>query len=277
MQSTKTPKALILGTVLLTAALQAQAVVDQALQIQGTNLVLSWPSPGGYQEYLIQYRQTLDPGTSWSDLTNNYFANGTDRTTYTIVGVVPRASVASGGGDGTNDPPPLPMSATPAEPSEPMATPADGSGSIVPLAIYPPGFDLSGLLIYDPVVSEWVSGSTYVRPAPSLNGPNASHPMDGPNGGSPDGPDPGGSDPPGSGFYRVFHIPDWSFNVTNYTYDGPTFFPVDFADYIDLVQNIELRLDGQPTGYAAFMSMYYNGQTNWGMGIYFDRIPSGTH
>ena len=48
----------------------AHAVEGQALQIQGTNLVLSWPSPGGYQQYLIQYRQTLDPSTPWTQLTN---------------------------------------------------------------------------------------------------------------------------------------------------------------------------------------------------------------
>ena len=46
--------------VALLAVTHAHAVVDQALQVQGTNLVLSWPSPGGYQQYLIQYRQTLD-------------------------------------------------------------------------------------------------------------------------------------------------------------------------------------------------------------------------
>jgi len=108
---------------------------------------------------------------------------------------------------------------------------------------------------------------TYVRPAPATE--LLSHPM------PQDGPDP--DSPPSSGFFRLFHIPDWSFNATNYTYDRPSFFPVDFADYMDRVQNIELLLDGQPTGYAAFMSMPDNGQTNWGMGIYFDRIPSGTH
>ena len=267
----------IIGVVvalLLVTAQKSRAVVGQSLQIQGTNLVLSWPSPGGYQEYLIQYRQSLDPSSSWSELANNYFANGTDRTTYTIVGVVPAPPIASGGGgEGTNDPPPLPMSATSAEPTEPMAVPADGSGSIVPLAIYLPDTDLSGFLIYDPTVSDWVSGATYVRPAPALSAVGASLPRNGPMA---SGPDPADSDPPSPGFYRVFHIPDWAFNVTNYTYDGPWFFPVDFADCMDRIDNVKVLLNDAETDQAQFMPyVLSNGQTNWGMGIYFDRIPNG--
>lgn len=252
----------------LVAANHAPAVVDQALQIQGTNLVLSWPSPGGSQQYLIQYRQTLDAATPWTDLTNNYPANSTNRTTYTIYGAVPPPP--SGGGSGLLDtnPPPSPMSAATLQPTEPMAARADGTGSIVPLALYPPGFDLSPFLIYDPAVADWVSGATYVRPAPVTQ--LLSRPM------PQDGPDPDG--PPSSGFFRVFHIPDWSFNVTNYTYDGPTFFPVDFADYMDLVDDPKLLLDGQETEFAEFMPYDMgNGQTNWGIGIYLDRLPNGNH
>jgi hypothetical protein len=155
-----------------------------------------------------------------------------------------------------------------------MATRADGTGAIVPLAIYPPGFDLSGFLIYDPAVSDWVSGANYVRPDLPAMALAGATPLRGPGG--PDGPDPSG--PSGSGFYRVFHIPDWAFNVTNYTYDGPTFFPVDFADYMDLVDDVKLLVNGQVTDYAEFMPYDMgNGQTNWGMGIYFDRFASGSY
>ena len=270
----KTPKVVILGALLLAAAPQASAVVDQALQIQGTNLVLSWPSPGRYQEYLIQHRQTLDTSTPWTALTNNYFANSTNRTTYTIVGAVPPPFTGGGGGGGTNNRPPAPMSAASAAPMQPMAVRADGAGPTVPLALYPPCFDLSDFLIYDPAGSNWVSGSAYTRPALSIDSLRGPQPQDGP---SPDGPGPGGDDPPNSGFYRVFHIPDWSFNVTNYTYDGPTFFPVDFADYMDRVDNTDVLLNGGPTPYAVFTSYTYNGQTNWGVGIFFDRVPNGTY
>ena len=41
--------------ILLSSIPRTLAVEGQALQVQGTNLVISWPSPGGYQEYLIQY------------------------------------------------------------------------------------------------------------------------------------------------------------------------------------------------------------------------------
>jgi hypothetical protein len=247
---------------------QLQAVEGQALQIQGTNLLLSWPSPGGYQQYLIQYRQTLDPSSPWTPLTNAYPANSTNRSTFMICGVVPAQSLTARGAGGTNQPPPAPMSPI-QQPTQPMAVPGDGNGSIVPLALYPPGFDLSDLLIYDPAVAEWVSGATYVRPQPSLDRPL---PQNGPG---PNGPDL--SDPPTSGFFRVFHIPNWAFNVTNYTYDGPTFFPVDFADYMDLVDDVKVLLNGEETEYAEFMPYVDAGQTNWGMGIDFDRMPSGNY
>lgn len=232
-----TTKATIAVSALLfffASAAQSFAVEGQALQIQGTNLVLSWPSPGGYQEYLIQYRQTLDPSTPWTALTNNYSANSTNRTTYMILGVVPPPSTASGGGGTNYEAPPEPMSAIPAEPTEPMAARADGTGLIVPLAIYPPGFDLSGYLVYDPAVSNWLTGSAYTRPALSTRALNRPQPQD--------GPQPQDATTGTPGFFRIFHIPDWSFNVTNYTYDGPTFFPVDFADYMDLVDNVEVLL-----------------------------------
>jgi hypothetical protein len=217
---------------------------------------------------MIQYRATLDPSTPWTVLTNNYFANSTYRTTYTIVGVVPPAPSGGGGGDASTNSPPGPMSASLAEPSEPMAARADGTGSIVPLALYPQGFDLSDFLIYDPAVSDWVSGATYQRPAPLVS--RTAGPLDGPG----DDPDPGVT----SGFYRVWHIPDWAFNITNYTYDSSWFFPVDFADYRDKVDSVQLLIDGEPALYSEFIPYDIGGgETDWGMGIDFDRLTNGTH
>ncbi|TAL00731.1 MAG: hypothetical protein EPO07_09305 [Verrucomicrobia bacterium] len=46
---------------------------------------------------------------------------------------------------------------------------------------------------------------------------------------------------------------------------------------MDRVENIEVLLDGQPISDAVFLSLYYNNQTNWGMGIYFDMFSNGTH
>lgn len=46
---------------------------------------------------------------------------------------------------------------------------ANGSGSAVPLAIYPPGFNLSGFIIFDPTTGEWINGSGYSVKQASLN------------------------------------------------------------------------------------------------------------
>ncbi|MBI5383514.1 MAG: hypothetical protein HZA90_02375 [Verrucomicrobia bacterium] len=57
--------------------------------------------------------------------------------------------------------------ARPVAPAGPLARPANGSGGAVPLKIYPPGFDVSDLLISDPLTGEWMSGAGYsIRPTP---------------------------------------------------------------------------------------------------------------
>ena len=107
-------------------------------------------------------------------------------------------SVTGGGDDG---PPPLPSLAATATSaplaSEAMVKPADGSGSPIPLCIYPPGFDLSGYIIFDPATGEWVSGAGYVITQPSISGAvrNSPQPLD-------DGSGSGGS-PSDPGFYQV--------------------------------------------------------------------------
>ncbi len=90
--------------------------------------------------------------------------------------------------------------------------------------------------------------------------------------------DPSG-DPASTGFYRVFHIPNWLADITNYVFDGPTFIPVDYASPdapVDYVDNTTVLINGQPTDNAVFTPYVINGVTNWGMGIYFDRFPNGT-
>lgn len=249
----------------LTWTAKSPAVEGQALEIQGTNLVLSWPSQG-YESYLIQYRQTLDESTPWTQLTNSYHANSTNRTTFTIYGVVsppaPGGSSFAGDGDSAS-----PSEIAVSDSVELMAMPKDGSGDAVPLALYPVGYDTNNLIIFEAQVRHFRSRSVSTAGQVSENGPGENGPLD----------DPPPDDPPSSGFYRVFHIPDWSFNITNYTYDGPTFLPVDFADYMDRVDDVRVLLDGQTTPYAEFMSYDYGGQTYWGVGVYFDRIASGTH
>ncbi|MDQ6632907.1 MAG: hypothetical protein M3Y82_14320 [Verrucomicrobiota bacterium] len=72
-----------MAALILSFAIPSFAVVDQRLEIQGANLVLSWPSSGN-EYYLIQHRTTLDTNTPWTTLTNNYPANSTNRTTFII-------------------------------------------------------------------------------------------------------------------------------------------------------------------------------------------------
>src|SRR5258708_12281242 len=81
----KTIKQGVIATfaLLLVSTTQLLAVEDQGLQVQGTNLVLSWPSLG-YEYYMIEYRPTLDDGTPFVQLTNCFPANSTNRTIYEI-------------------------------------------------------------------------------------------------------------------------------------------------------------------------------------------------
>lgn len=264
--------------VLLVSGFTSQAITNTAIAVSGTNIVLSWPSYG-YESYLIQYRQTLDPTDSWSVLTNAYPANSTNRKTFTIYGAIsPPGSNGNGGSNGNNIGGSLPMpdlanSSLNAASTGPMVVPTDGSGVAVPLLLYPPGFDLSGFTILDPVTGESVSGSGYVAsPQPLIpQSPDIPQPM----GGSP-------VDPPAptTGFFCVYHIPNWLADFSGYTFDGPTFIPVDYAAPdapVDYVDSTTVLINGQPTDYAVFTSDVYGGVTNWGMGIYFDRIPNGTN
>jgi hypothetical protein len=270
----KTTKKLVLFAVLLVSGFTSHAITNTAIAVSGTNIVLSWPSYG-YEIYLVQYRQTLDLSDSWSALTNAYPANSTNRTTFTIFGVVPlQGSSGSSFSSGTGSPsgPNFSRSSTMAMTTEPLAVPVDGSGDAVPAAIYPPGFDFSNFNIFDPVSGESVSGIGYTTP---LLQQRASLAQD-----DPQPLDGGSGDPPAptTGFFQVFHIHNLLANFSGYTFNGPTFIPVDYAAPdadVDYVDSTTVLIGGQPTDYAQFMPYVINGVTNWGMGIYFDRLPNG--
>ena len=97
----------VLSVVLSGFCYSLHALTNTAIAVSGTNIVLSWPSYG-YESYLIQYRQTLNATDSWSNLTNAYPANSTNRTTYTLYGLVPPPNTNSGGGSGNVSLPPMP-------------------------------------------------------------------------------------------------------------------------------------------------------------------------
>jgi hypothetical protein len=193
---------LVAGTVLLASATRSLAIEGLQLSVQCPDVVLGWPSAPG-ENYIVQWRPTLDPSTPWVTLTNSLPADWT--TNWTIFVHSNQVQCASGatnnvigGGDG---PPPTPNLAVRAtstsQVSEPLVRPVDGSGSPVPLCLYPPGFDLSGFVILDPSTGQWVSGSGYTRRQPSLNRlqPDDPQPQD-------DDPGNGGS-PADPGFYQV--------------------------------------------------------------------------
>ncbi|HWD94388.1 MAG TPA: hypothetical protein VG938_18800 [Verrucomicrobiae bacterium] len=245
-------------------AIQSLAVVDQAIEVEGTNIVLSWPSQG-YEYYMIQYWPDLQSPPI--QLTNGVPANSTNRTTF----VIPCCTMAAlGGGDSTNSGgnlfPGLPLSESMSEESGSELWVVQSDGSELPFNLYPPGIDTNGMIFTDTPPdgqSETVASFTASFFA---NGAE-----------TPDGITNGGCDCPAQGFFRVWHIPDFPASITNYTFDGPTFIPIDFKDYMDRVKEIQVLIDGQVTDLADFTSDYYNSVTNWGMGIYFDRLTNGTH
>lgn len=198
------------------AALITLASVSETPAVPGTKIavvcpdvVLWWPSTPG-QSFLVEFRPDLNPGTAWSPLTNYLpAATATNQTTSIHSNQVQCASGGSfiGGGDGGGDPP-VPnsaaMSTTAPKPTEPLVMPANGSGSAVPLAIYPPGFDLSAFIIFDPSTDEWVSGSGYTIKPLSLKAPlDTRRPLDGPQPDDPQGDSASGNN---MGFYRVINV-----------------------------------------------------------------------
>jgi len=193
--------------VLFTTETNAPAIEGLQLSLQCSNVVLSWPSIAG-QNYIIQYRPTLDPSTPWQTLTNSYPGDWTTNVTVFVLSNIVQFPNCDGGGSfaamsldsALSDSTALAV----AEPPVPMAMRADGSGSVVPVAIYPPGFDFSNFIILDPSTEEWISGVGVTREAVMLAA-SPSGTMDGPldpeeGGGSGGG---GTNAAPETGFYQV--------------------------------------------------------------------------
>jgi hypothetical protein len=158
----------------------------------------------------------------------------------------------------------------------PMVVATNSTGPGVPLALYPPGADLSGFDIVDSITGESVSGAVYVVSASS---PLRASPMGGGGGATPDDLTNDVVSPE-TGFFRVFHIPDWLVTFAGYQFDGPTFIPVDFSEPdapTNCVENLIVLINGQPTDDALFTTDVIDGTTYSGMGIYFDRFPNGTN
>ena len=262
----KTTKRLVLFLALLVSGFTSHAITNSAIAVSGTNIVLSWPS-FGYESYLVQYRQTLDPTDSWSVLTNAYHANSTNRTTLTLRGAV----TAPGGSGGQFMMMSSSMNASSLMASGPLAIPLDGSGGGVPVAIYPPGFDFSNFNIFDPVTGDSVNGADYVS-SPLAQQTMAAQDIPMPSGDpQPNGGGSGNSPAPTTGFFRVFHIPNFLINFTNYTFSDAWFIPIDFAAPdadINYVEDATVLIGGQPANHAELMQYPINGVNYWGGNLF---------
>ena len=83
--------------------------------------------------------------------------------------------------------------------------------------------------------------------------------------------------PASSGF---FTFPDFLANFSGYTFNGPTFIPVDYAAPdadLNYVEDTTVLIGGQPDNHAELMPYVINGVTYWGVGVYFDQFPNGTN
>jgi len=142
------------------------AVDGLRITVQGSDVVLSWPTILGQGDtYIVQYRPTLDQSTPWQTLTNSYPASDADNFTVFVHSNIVKTVNYSGAGASMVSV--QNISAEPAA-SEPLVVTTDGSGAALPLIIYPPGFNFSGFIIFDPSTGEQVSGTEFTRTSSSL-------------------------------------------------------------------------------------------------------------
>lgn len=177
------------------------AVPNTKIEARCPNILLFWPSSPG-QSFLVQFKTNIANEIPWVTITNYLLApSGTNQTIFLHPDQIPCPSTnyVSGGGGGGGLPPSPAFATIASQPAVPLAMRADGTGTPVPLVLYPPGFDLSGLIIFDPSSDEWISGNGYeIQPA-VMNGPQ---PLDGGTYGPLDAG--GGAD--NMGFYRVIDV-----------------------------------------------------------------------
>ncbi|MGH7951235.1 MAG: hypothetical protein ACREFE_04865 [Limisphaerales bacterium] len=224
----KTIKLLVIVALLFTFAAPVFAIEGLQLSIQSSNAILSWPSSQTNGEtFIVQYRQTLSATDSWQTLTDDLAAaTDTNLTFFTNFNNVQYPAVGDDGTNGGGDISPMDLS------DEPMAKPANGSGDATPLALYPPGFDLSGFNIFDPATGDWVSGDGYSVKSSSADGSQGGglQPMD----------DSGDSTNQYTGFYRVVRDGVHVYGLTNgMVLSGVVQFPIEMAlDYTDQIVGV---------------------------------------
>lgn len=258
----------ITAGLLLTPVLRTHAIEGLKISLQCSNVVLSWPCrDDGSESFIVQYRQTLDPNTPWQTLTSLLYADyGTNMAYFVHSNIVQYPNCDEGGSFAamaeSNEYSSSTKKHDPLDLGVPLATRADGSGSIVPLALYPPGFDLSDFLIFDPATSDWLKGSEFSRGAVTMD-----RPLD---------PEGETSAPPETGFYRVVRNGVHFWGLTNgMVLSGRVEIPIEFSlSSTDQITGISFYSnDGEPLVGAS----QKNDDSPWVMEWDTAMVPNGTY
>ena len=245
----KPMKTFQLGTMTTAACLfwaslsQSVAIERLQISIQCTNVVLSWPSAAG-ETFIVQYRPTFDPSNSWQTLTSSLPAEtGTNWTVFVHSNVVQHpncgGSLASMAAS-VNKTGSLKVISD--EPTEPMAVRANGLAPPIPLKLYPPGFDLSDYLIFDPASWEWFKGTLDLTSALNSKDIAGSQPQNANGSGD-------AGTPPETGFYRVVRNGVQLVGITNgMILSGTVSIPVEVGTAAGNLVVLSVREDGSPVG-----------------------------
>ncbi len=97
-------KTKLIALVLSVLATFHAAAVPVKINIQGSNIVVRWPSQNS-QQFIIGYRAALDAAHPWTILRTNYPASTSNETVFIMTNVVPLQNFGGGGGGGAGGPP----------------------------------------------------------------------------------------------------------------------------------------------------------------------------
>ena len=262
---TITRKSLLLACLLISST-SAMAIECLDLSLQCSNVVLHWPSVEG-ETYIVQYRPNLETNATWQTLTNSLPADaGTNLTVFVHPNVVQNPNCGGGGGSyaataggGGFDSmvAASEIETTAPEPDLPMVMPADSTGDPVPLILYPPEFDLSGFIIFDPATGEWVKGSGYIVNPRSFESQKLSGPdiQDSGSGSGTELMDGESEEAQDLGFYRVVRAGVHLWGISNgMTFSGVVTIPVEVGNELGTLDNLSLNENGSPVGEASIQS-----------------------
>lgn len=273
----------VLGAFALLLLSQTSSFAIEGIQVSVacSNVVLSWPSIEG-ETYIVQHRQSLTDTNGWQTLVSFLPADlGTNLTCFVHSNAVLNpgcgcagssfAMMASGGGNRMS----LASSVAEALPPVPMVIPANGIGRGVPLALYPPGTDLSGLLIFDPVSGETMSGVEFLSPLNlRMNGESEFSAMS-LGGQLLENNSSSTQAEPETGFYRVVRNGAHIFGLTNgMVLSGRVQLPIELAlDTTNEIAGVTFYANGFPLIGAMADGDGYHWLLNWDTTM----MPNGTY